>query len=55
MKVYISQQRARAFGRYPYHMAQIGRLSLVTWHGQQYWLGYVTTQGYYLTAAMQAA
>jgi hypothetical protein len=53
MRQYISHQRARAFGRLAYHMAKTGSNMLVTYHGQQFWLGYVQPHGFYLTPFQQ--
>ena len=55
MKTYISHQKARKFGALAYRLAKLGKHMLVTHHGQNYWLGYVTPHGYYLKSYAVAA
>ena len=50
MKLFITRQRARSFGTFAYNSAKRGKLSLVTYGGEQFWMGHAGTRGFYLTA-----
>jgi len=50
MKLFITHQRARSFGAFAYRKAKQGRMTLVTYAKQPFWLGHAGTRGFYLVA-----